>query len=142
MTTARVFLFLLSILAGVANAQGTSTARDGAASRAKLVNRLYQATFGGEKFCRSASSEAATEFERELLRVKSSYPQLLKLLVEAPEYEAARLGFDEFLNQSRPGATTETLSSECRALASILRTLVDDSSGPTAVVEYQETLSK
>jgi hypothetical protein len=107
--------------------------------KAKLVYRLYQATYGAQQRCgASHSSHGET-----LARFRSAYPELVALLDASPYLAQARDRFTTLLDSGAlPQPGEEGLRSECRGLEAILRALIDASGSAQAVAGYVDLLKK
>ena len=92
--------------------------------------------------CKEAPSDASAAFETQFARFQKTYPKLLKLLTEAPEYDQTRRGFSQSLAENRPATTHETRADECQALTHLLQSMLDEPAGRNAFQEYQEILAK
>lgn len=107
--------------------------------KAKLVYRLYQATYGAQQRCGASDpSDGAT-----LARFRSVYPELVALLDASPYLAQAR---DRFTTLQDSGALPQPgeagLRSECQGLEAILRALIDAPGSAEAVAGYVDLLKK
>lgn len=134
-----IFAIVILLFESISDAQ--DIAKNGVdAQKAKVVSRLYQATLGANERCKKAAPDASKEFQSELARFNLANANLMKLVRQSPYYESAHQGFAEFLKQNPPIDSPE-LSSECKGLAWILRSMVDDPAGRNATKEYEVLLS-
>jgi hypothetical protein len=108
---------------------------------AKMVSRLYQATFGGSERCKMAPPESADEFNAEFDRFNAKYPDLLELVRSSPFYEPARQHFLQLSASMAARDTPQSLGAECKALAQLLRSMIDQPDGQKAVRDYTTRLS-
>lgn len=111
-------------------------------SKAKIVSRLYQATYGQTERCKKAPPEIATEFQSELTRFIEANGKLMKQVVESKYYEPARQNFSKHETVDPARDTPEKLGGECKYLVQLLRSMSDTPEGKKAVKEYEGTLSK
>lgn len=109
--------------------------------KAKIVSRLYQATYGSIERCKEATPDASQEFKNELDRFVEINANLVNLMTRSPYYEAARKQFANHFNVDPALDTTKSLSGECKYLASLLRDMNDNPSGKKAAKEYEVLLS-
>jgi hypothetical protein len=107
----------------------------------KIVSRLYQATFGGRERCKMAPPEAAGEFNAEFDRFSAKYPDLLDLLRSSPFYDPARHQFLQLSASMAARDTPKSLAAECKGLAQLLRSMIDQPEGQKAVREFTARLS-
>jgi len=111
-------------------------------NKAKIVSRLYQATYGRKEGCKKATPDVAAEFESELTRFVENNDNLIKLVIHSPYYDRARQIFSKHETLDPVRDTPEKLGVECKYLAQLLRSMSDTSEGKKAVKEYEEILSK
>ena len=107
----------------------------------KIVSRLYQATFGMSERCKMAPTESADEFKAEFDRFSAKYPDLLNLLRSSPFYGPARQHFLQLSASLAARDTPQSLAAECKALAQLLRSMIDQPEGQRAVRDYTAQLS-
>jgi hypothetical protein len=107
----------------------------------KIVSRLYQATFGGSERCKMAPPESAYELNAEFDRFSAKYPDLLNLLKSSPFYEPARQHFLQLSASMAARDTPKSLAAECKGLAQLLRSMIDQPGGQKAVHDYMARLS-
>ncbi len=119
-----------------------SPAGDPDRQKAKLVSRLYQATYGSVERCKHATPAAAGEFQTELTRFVKQNASLMKLIVDSPHYARAREQFARHETVDPTRDTPENLAGECQFLAGLLRSMLDTPDGRQSAKEWQETLSK
>ena len=107
--------------------------------RAKLVYRLYQATYGAQQRCgASAPSHGET-----LARFLSAYPELITLLDASPYLAQARDRFTALQDSGAlPQLDEEGLRRECRGLEAMLRALIDAPGSAEAVAGYVDILKR
>lgn len=114
---------------------------DSERQKAKIISRLYQATYGAQQRCGAATG--AQSHRETLARFRASYPELVSLMDSSPHLAAARDRFQVMLDTGAlPQASEDGLRKECQALESILRSLVDAPAGAEAVAGYIEVLKK
>lgn len=108
--------------------------------KAKLVYRLYQATYGAQQRC---GASAGASHGATLARFRAAYPELVALLDASPYLAQAR---DRFTTLQESGALPqpdeEGLRGECQRLESILRSLIDAPGSAEAVAGYVDLLKK
>ena len=109
--------------------------------KAKIVSRLYQATYGSIERCKAATPDAAQEFKNELNHFVELNANLVNLMTRSPYYEAARKQFANHYIVDPAQDTTKSLSGECKYLALLLRGMNDSPNGKKAAKEYEELLS-
>jgi hypothetical protein len=107
-----------------------------AAVTKRIVWRLYQATFGASARCKMALPESAGEFETAFDRFSEKYPNLLNLLRSSPYYESARQSFLQASTSRAAQDTPQSLAAECKGLAQLLRSMIDEPEGQKAVRGY------
>lgn len=112
-----------------------------ATTTAKIVSRLYQATFGASERCKMAPAESADEFKVEFDRFRAKYPDLLNLLKSSPFYEPARQHFAQLSASMAARDTPRSLAAECKGLAQLVRSMIDQPEGQEAVRDYTARLS-
>jgi len=107
--------------------------------KAKLVYRLYQATYGAQQRCgASAPSHGET-----LARFRSAYPELVALLDASPYLAQARGRFATLQETGAlPQLEEKGLRGECQGLEAILRALLDAPGSAEAVAGYVDILKK
>lgn len=123
-----------------ATADGDGLAREKA--KAKIVSRLYQATYGNSKRCFKSTPEASQEFDAELHKFTEKNSVLMKLVPESEYYEPARARFPVKDEQDEGEGGPEVRASECKYLASLLRSMNDTEEGQAVVKGYEALLSK
>lgn len=111
-------------------------------NKAKIVSRLYQATYGETARCQKAPSDIATEFQKELTRFVELNDKLMKLVVGSPYYDPARQTFSKLATIDPTRDTPQKLGMECKYLAQLLHSMNDSPEGKKAVKEYVDMLSK
>lgn len=136
-------LFSMSALFSASSfAQSAAPTTDIERQQAKIVSRLYQATYGSVERCKHATPAAAQEFQTELTRFVKQNAGLMKQITESQYYGRARERFAPEQKVDPARDTPEKLAGECQFLAEILRTMLDNPDGRQSVKEFQETLSK
>src|SRR5450830_553238 len=109
-------------------------------NKAKIVSRLYQATFGSIERCQKATPDAAKEFENELHRFVDLNANLVNLVTQSPHYNDARKKFSHHETMDPARDNPESLAGECKYLALLLRSMNDSPDGKNAVKEYEAQL--
>jgi len=106
--------------------------------KAKLVYRLYQATYGAQQRCGVSAGHGET-----LARFRAAYPELVGLLDASPYLAQAR---DRFTALQDSGALPQLddvgLRRECEGLEAILRALIDAPGSAEAAAGYVDLLKK
>lgn len=110
--------------------------------KAKLVSRLYQATYGSIKRCEKASLEAALDFKNSLRRFEKKNEYLMKLVTESPYYEKAKTDYLNHYEVDPNHDTKEALTRECEYYHYILESMMDTPEGNKATKKFIETLLK
>ncbi len=129
-------VFFMQAIPTAALAEGTPATP---VEKAKVVSRLYQATYGAQLRC-GASPEWATH-GKTLERFRSTYPELIQLVDSSPYFPAAKEGFQGFLVANPPSKVSEkNLTLECESLEAILRSLIDGPGAREAVAGYVQLL--
>lgn len=108
---------------------------------AKIVSRLYQATYGASERCKKATSDANAEFQRELSRFIEAEAQLMKLVTRSPYYSTARDEFAKYGAMDPARDTPESLAGDCKYLAELLRSLSQTPAGKSSIHQYEKLLS-
>lgn len=107
--------------------------------KAKVVSRVYQATYGAQLRC-GASPEWETH-GKTLERFRSTYPELIQLVDSSPFFPVAKESFQGFLVANPPSKVSEkNLTLECESLEAILRSLIDGPGAREAVAGYVQLL--
>ena len=106
--------------------------------KAKLVYRLYQATYGAQQRCGASAGHDET-----LARFRAAYPELVALLDASPYLAQARDRFTALQDSGAlPQLDEEGLRRECQGLEAILRALIDAPGSAGAVAGYVDLLKK
>lgn len=111
-------------------------------TKAKIVSRLYQATYGARERCKKATPIAAAEFENDLTRFVGEKANLIKLVTQSPHYDSARQNFATHIVIDPAKETSEMLAGECNYLALMLRAMIDTPEGQKSAKEFETLLSK
>ncbi|MBD8528902.1 MULTISPECIES: hypothetical protein [unclassified Massilia] len=108
--------------------------------KAKLVYRLYQATYGAQQRC---GASAGASHGETLVRFRAAYPELVGLLDASPYLAQAR---DRYTALQDSGALPQLdnagLRRECEGLEAILRALIDAQGSAEAAAGYVDLLKK
>ena len=108
--------------------------------KAKLVYRLYHATYGAQQRC---GASAGASHGETLARFRAAYPELVALLDASPYMAQARDRFMTLLDSGAlPQPDEEGLRGECQGLEAILRALIDAPGSAEAVAGYVDILKK
>lgn len=142
MKVSAALLPLITLLATSAFAQPSTAMNPLEKNKAKIVSRLYQATYGASERCQKAPAQAAAEFQSELNRFVGNHGRLMQQLVDSPYYDDARKQFSKHARVDLQQDTPEKLGGECQSLAQLLRSMNDTPEGKKAVQQYEDTLSK
>ncbi|MES2262198.1 MAG: hypothetical protein V4724_27070 [Pseudomonadota bacterium] len=107
-------------------------------NKAKIVSRLYQASYGPEERCKKSVPAAAAEFSNELQRFSKNNANLISLLTKSPYYDLAKKDY----SSDSADDTPQTLAEECEFYVVLLRSMNETPEGKAAVKEFEEILSK
>jgi hypothetical protein len=132
------FVFLIYSAPTMALAQGKP---DVEPQKAKLVSRIYQATYGAQKRC-STSPEGAANLGKSVELFRSKFPELVRLVDSSPYFGPARDNFQKFLDDPSTKVSDAALLQECQSVDHILHSLLDAPGGNEAVAEYIQLLKK
>ena len=106
-------------------------------AKAKIVSRMYQATFGAEEYCGKASPEYKKSFDDALKHFITQNAQLVNMIQSSPYYEKAIATMES--NKNKP---TGVIDNDCKGLAWMLNSLTDTHGGQKAIEEYEKILQK
>lgn len=110
--------------------------------KAKLVSRLYQATYGASKRCERATPEVTSEFKKTLKRYEKENKLLMKLVKQSPYYDKAIKEYAIFYEFNPQRDTKESISQECEFIATVLKADMDTPNGKRDVQNIIEILKK
>jgi len=137
-----IVLLASTLFSGASFAEVPVDTRQLERNKAKIVSRLYQATYGQVERCKKATPDAAAEFQNELSRFVEINGNLIKQVIQSPYYDPARQRFSKHEAVDPVQDTPESLGRECKYLVQLLRSMNDTPEGKKSVKEYEALLSR
>lgn len=132
------------MLPGVLFSICVTTAQDAPIDRekAKIVSRVYQATYGAEVMCKRFSPQESAQVSAAVLRFKMAYPELMALVEQSSYFEPAKNRFIVKMEKMAASALMEPRKAGCQEALTLLNQFLDTANGKEGIMDVITQLKK
>lgn len=110
--------------------------------KAKIVSRVYQATYGADALCKRFSLQESAQVSSAVIRFKKAYPELMMLVEQSPYFEPAKNRFAGKMERIAESASNDPRKAGCQESVILLNQFLDPANGKEAILDIITQLKK